>query len=32
LAFINSDCAFPRIELVKKIHYPQKLHACQFGP
>jgi hypothetical protein len=23
LAFINSDCAFPRIELVKKIHYPQ---------
>ena len=22
LAFINSDCAFPRIELVKKIHYP----------
>jgi len=23
LAFINSDSAFPRIELVKKIHYPQ---------
>jgi hypothetical protein len=29
LAFINSDRAFHRIELVKKIYYIRKPHACQ---